>query len=482
MIRLKDFFTKSVLRAETIKSQDVVNDANNETETLGLKFTPNYMPYEEKKPYYETGLKKFIENSELNSLNQIKTIVAIPNSSETKNDDFHEDVDLPQDSDNTSGESELKQILTSLGKDIDESYSKSYKKENEQTFTEGEILYNISSMLNSDNKEIAAIGKVLSDVFVSVGVDLPENSSNIIAQNSKDLNYRNIIIGAIFRALKGEEIDTPISDDDIVAMKTDKQQGLSIDELLALDKNGDGSIADELQKILTDDQFLDTCKFMLQREKNHETNNESIMKMDLDKNSKISVSEILNNSGNNPIADLFINDDGTVDRALIIAMGGNMSLGGNYTISTGALIHNLYTMDADRDGIVTKEEVAKFKESQTYKLVSYNVMMSEMERSNDTTGNFDEIFVLEDIEKFVKNNPTATKEQKAFFSLITDINDLNLKKFIMRALGSGAESTTVSQFTSKCDKNGDGIVSYDELKEFVDETTKLYNSLNTLFK
>ena len=48
MIRLKDFFTKSVLRAETIKSQDVVNDANNETETLGLKFTPNYMPYEEK--------------------------------------------------------------------------------------------------------------------------------------------------------------------------------------------------------------------------------------------------------------------------------------------------------------------------------------------------------------------------------------------------------------------------------------------------
>ncbi|MEI3253909.1 MAG: hypothetical protein V8R83_01095 [Candidatus Gastranaerophilaceae bacterium] len=40
MIRLKDFFTKSVLRAETIKSQDVVNDANNETETLGLKFTP----------------------------------------------------------------------------------------------------------------------------------------------------------------------------------------------------------------------------------------------------------------------------------------------------------------------------------------------------------------------------------------------------------------------------------------------------------
>ena len=35
-----------------------------------------------------------------------------------------------------------------------------YKKENEQTFTEGEILYNISSMLNSDNKEIAAIGKV----------------------------------------------------------------------------------------------------------------------------------------------------------------------------------------------------------------------------------------------------------------------------------------------------------------------------------
>ena len=48
------------------------------------------------------------------------------------------------------------------------------------------------------------------------------------------------------------------------------------------------------------------------------------MKMDLDKNSKISVSEILNNSGNNPIADLFINDDGTVDRALIIAMGGNM--------------------------------------------------------------------------------------------------------------------------------------------------------------
>lgn len=126
-----------------------------------------------------------------------------------------------------------------------------YKKENEQTFTEGEILYNISSMLNSDNKEIAAIGKVLSDVFVSVGVDLPENSSNIIAQNSKDLNYRNIIIGAIFRDLKGEEIDTPITDDDIVAMKTDKQQELSIDELLALDKNGDGIVSyDELKEFI----------------------------------------------------------------------------------------------------------------------------------------------------------------------------------------------------------------------------------------
>ena len=161
----------------------------------------------------------------------------------------------------------------------------------------------------------------------------------------------------------------------------------------------------------------------------------------------------------------------------MIALGGEMTKDGNYTINVAALTTHLYQMDADRDGKITQEEVEKYKkESVVYKHVGYNVMMEEMERSNDKNGNFDNKFTLDDMEKFIKNNPTATTEQKEFFSVITNIRNQKLKEYIMKQIGGGSTTVTIEQFTKAADSDGDGIVTKEELQAYVNKMTSQYNS------
>ena len=169
-----------------------------------------------------------------------------------------------------------------------------------------------------------------------------------------------------------------------------------------------------------------------------------------------------------------------MDRALLIALGGTMSKDGNYTITTGALTNRIYEMDADRDGKITQEEVSKYKESVWYKHISYTTMMEEMERSNDKKGNFDNKFTLDDMEKFTINNPTATKEQKEFFRIITDIADKNLKEYIMKQIGGGSSTVTIEQFTKAADSDGDGVVTKEELQAYVDKISTKYHQVTQL--
>ncbi len=390
-----------------------------------------------------------------------------------------QDNEAPKENRPETPSAKLEETLTELGKIIDD--SRHNKSENEKIFTRNELYLNIQNMMNSDNAEISAIGQTLYEVFSTLGVELPKNDGSldsIIASNGG--LYSNIIMNAIMNAIKGKEIDPETSTGDLKISYLDQQEGITLEELLALDKNGNGSIVDELKEILTDSNFIDTCKKMIQREKNRAANNELIYALNTDNNSEISVDEIFAQFGKNAIADLFRNDDGSVDRALLMALGGNMSKDGNYTISISALKKRLYDMDADRDGNITKEEVAKYKEGQWYRLVAYNTMMSEMERSNTNDGSFDSKFTITDIEKFIKNNPTANREQREFWSILTNITDAKLKSFIMKTLGDGSETVSISQFTSKLDTNGDMVVTRDELQKFIDETTQLYNSLTTM--
>lgn len=373
----------------------------------------------------------------------------------------------------------LKNVLEDYAKSIDNSFSK-FKTENEKIITAEELTANLKDMAGSSNEEIAGIGQAILDVYNTLGIELTTVDDNfsvikhILDQNSI---YTEIVTQAIMRAIKGEEID-PADSNELKAFSVGLQDGITTDDLLALDKDGDGSIVNELKTILSDPEFLKTCQFMLDREKNHVENNKKINALDDSGNNdgEISVGEIAQNFGSNEIADLFKTEEGTVDRALMIALGGDMAKDGNYTINPSVLQNRLYQMDADRDGIVTAEEVAKFKESDIYKQVAYDVMMAEMERSNDKKGNFDGKFCLEDMEKFIKNNPTATTEQKEFFSVITNIKDEKLKKYIMQSLGSGSTTVTLQQFNQTIDSDGDGIVSKEELQAYVDFATQFYNA------
>lgn len=146
----------------------------------------------------------------------------------------------------------------------------------------------------------------------------------------------------------------------------------SIDDLMALDKNGDGSIVEELKELLTNKDFIKTCEFKIQREKNHESNNNLINSIDKkDKNNesdeKITEDEMLAAFGQNEIADLFKMSDGSVDKALMLVLGGVKQKDGTYTISVNILKNRIYLMDKDRDGKITKEEVEIFKNSDYYK-------------------------------------------------------------------------------------------------------------------
>ena len=73
---------------------------------------------------------------------------------------------------------------------------------------------------------------------------------------------------AIFDAILGEEVLPETDYNDIKSLFAKKEEIITTDDLLALDKNGDGSIIEELKGLLTDPEFVSKVEFELQRQEN----------------------------------------------------------------------------------------------------------------------------------------------------------------------------------------------------------------------
>lgn len=484
MIRnLSSFMANRLSFEKADLKKDIEKVEQQEIETLGLSFKQqddnNYNEISTEKIDFAFKKSSIYENLVSTTQSELKdSITALKtDTTEPETDATEPEAGASEPAPNTTTSS-LKETLTQLSKDIDNAGSiKYYKEDNQNTFTDFEILSNIDKLKNSTNAEIAAIGSAIAGVFEQMGVDYAEHSNNGRNTFARRINaYQDIVLETIFAAIKGEELDPKMKT--ITTLSVGQQTGITVDDLLALDKNGDGSIAEEIKALLSDESFINTLEFKIQRQKNKEENIKIIDNLDTATNSDgiITVEELEKQFGKNEIADLFKNADGSVDRTLMIALGGEMTKDGNYTINVAALTTHLYQMDADRDGKITQDEVSKYKESAIYKHVAYDLMMSEMERSAAKNGNFDNKFTLADMEKFIKNNPTATTEQKEFFSVITNIRNQKLKEYIMKQIGGGSSTVTIEQFTKAADSDGDGIVTKEELQAYVNKMTSQYNS------
>ena len=485
MIRnLSSFMANRLSFEKADLKKDIEKVEQQEIETLGLSFKQqddnNYNEISTEKIDFAFKKSSIYENLVSTTQSELKdSITALKTDTiEPETDATEPEAGASEPAPNTTT-STLKETLTQLGKNIDNSmFSRDYGEHNQKTFTDLEILNNIDKLKNDSNPEIAAIGSAIAGVFEQMGVDYAEHANNGRNTFARRINaYQDIVLETIFAAIKGEELDPEMKT--ITTLSVGQQTGITVDDLLALDKNGDGSIAEEIKALLSDESFINTLEFKIQRQKNKEENIKIIDNLDTATNSDgiITVEELEKQFGKNEIADLFKNADGSVDRTLMIALGGEMTKDGNYTINVAALTTHLYQMDADRDGKITQEEVEKYKkESVVYKHVGYNVMMEEMERSNDKNGNFDNKFTLDDLEKFIKNNPTATTEQKEFFSVITNIRNQKLKEYIMKQIGGGSTTVTIEQFTKAADSDGDGIVTKEELQAYVNKMTSQYYS------
>lgn len=345
------------------------------TETTGMftNFKASFMPYEESRPNYEKGFEKYvnsIEQTQKQSEVEPEAEIQLKPEVETKTIQI-------TDTTITSETINLKKELTELSKSVDKSISKDYKKDNENMFTSAELYMNIEKMISSSNPEIAGIGNSLSDLFKELGVDLWKNDSNnpdtlSAKYDDSDTSLSNIVMRTIIAAIKGDELD-PADDGTTVLAYMGKQTGLTLDELSALDKNGDGSIVEELSVLLKNPEFINTCKFKIQRQKNETENNKNISRLDREKGGNgdgtITEAEIKAQFGQNEIAELFKTSSGSVDRSLLLALGAIKQKDGTYSINVRALKNTIYNMDANRDGKITKEEVEKFKNSQYFKQV-----------------------------------------------------------------------------------------------------------------
>lgn len=137
-----------------------------------------------------------------------------------------------------TSEQSLKEILTQLGKDLDQSgFSTYYKEQNQKTFTDSEILRNIDKLKNDSNPEIAALGSAIAGVFEQTGAGYPkpaENDKNRIA--NRITTYQNIVLETIFAAIKGEDLDP--DEKNLVSMSVGEQSGITVDDLLLWTKTG----------------------------------------------------------------------------------------------------------------------------------------------------------------------------------------------------------------------------------------------------
>lgn len=386
-------------------------------------------------------------------------------------------------------ESTLKNWLSEINDETNLSKSDKHSEENKTILTKSEFLSNFDEMLNSSNAEISGIAKVIKEFFAQFGIETIDiystilDSFNGVSAKASDSQITMLILNKMFDLLSGADINSESSQTKYSAltealrgMTADKQSGLTLEQLLALDTNGDGSIVDELKEKLSNPELVSMLNKDIEKAHNKANVNYQIMLLATkDENSyEISTGEIAQAFGNNEVADLFKMKDGRVDRALILALGGKESKDGNYTISASLLNDNLYKADYNNDGKITKEEIEQFKQTQEYKKAEYDVMMAAVD-TNYYQIKDDKKINLNTINQFV-NNTEVPEGQKELFKMITNISDNNLKKYIMKAISNGSETVSIEQFTKTIDCNGDGIVTKDEMKKFIDFVTQFYNA------
>lgn len=172
------------------------------------------------------------------------------------------DIDDSNNQDNQESENTLITTLTELNNLVDKSsrvlpgnvVSKPIDKESgywtqygderdlhpSQVLTESELYFNLTLLLESSNQEISGIAKVFAEIFEKYGIDVPDGDS--VVQNE----YANIILETVFNAIKGKELES----DEIYEQSANSQKGLTIADLMSLDKNSDGSIVEELKELL----------------------------------------------------------------------------------------------------------------------------------------------------------------------------------------------------------------------------------------
>ncbi len=299
-----------------------------------------------------------------------------------------------------------------------------------------QLVNGLDDMLSSKNSEIKGIAAEISTLLEYFGFNI-EDIENILNSNSNSNNSTDsigdkekllLILNELFNALGAEN----------------NSFGLNSSCFLALDKNGNGSIVDDLKNLLTDSALLADIQKKIDAA-NNKAKFEYALNELIDKNNNgyLNVGEIAAMFSKSEIARLFKSPDGTVDRALIIALGGQYSADGNYSISIDKLNRNIWQIDTDGDGNITQEEIDAFKQTDAYKKAQYDIMLKELDKKDG-------------------------------LSTITGIKDNKLLIYMLQIIGNGY-TVDVERFTENIDIDGDGIVTNEELQKFVDFVTQFYS-------
>ena len=304
----------------------------------------------------------------------------------------------PKDDKSEKTQEELLQILLEWGKEVDNTTRKtglfnnnmidnpfadsddSYSEKTEKIITKRELLGNIANMVQSDNPEIAGIGGVLKAVFDALGMDLPEDIDydtyfNSISADNNSSQYRSIVVNeiynAIFNALYPEDNSNPY----FKATSTSELTGLHVEDLVKLDKNGDGSIVDELKDLLNSPEFIQNCQYKI----NTTRMENEISQLDADMDGKISESELIKlklEGSHNSILDLLFHQDklATLDTTLLILLGAEYDeKNKEYVITPETLFNAIIKLDKNGDGKVTQEEVEQFRQENKEYYESKNI-------------------------------------------------------------------------------------------------------------
>ena len=312
----------------------------------------------------------------------------------------------------TRTQEELLQILLEWGKEVDNTSRKtglfdnniitkdnpfadsddSYSEKTEKIITKRELLGNIANMVQSDNPEIAGIGGVLKAVFDALGMDLPEDIDynsfiNSVSSDNNSSQYRSIVVNEIYNeiynALYPEDSNNPY----FKTMSAAELTGLHVEDLVKLDKNGDGSIVDELKDLLNSPEFIQNCQYKINTTR---MENEIIL-LDADMDGKISESELIKlklEGYNNSILDLLFHQDklATLDTTLLILLGAEYDeKNKEYVITPETLFNAIIKLDKNGDGKVTQEEVEQFRQENKEYYESKIIKKTEINNSSQSS-------------------------------------------------------------------------------------------------